>query len=59
MTITSLADVRPPAQLHRVRLADHDTVVHALAPPIGRPHEHEPVIAREFLRERLDAITVG
>ena len=39
--------------------ADHDTVVHALRPPIGRPNEHEPVIAREFLRERLDAITVG
>jgi len=39
--------------------ADHDAVVHALRPPIGRPNEHQPVIAREFLRERLDAITVG
>jgi len=39
--------------------ADHDTVVHALQPPVGRPNEYPPVIAREFLRERLDAITVG
>jgi isopenicillin N synthase-like dioxygenase len=39
--------------------ADHDTVVHALQPPIGRPNDYPPVIAREFLRERLDAITVG
>jgi isopenicillin N synthase-like dioxygenase len=39
--------------------ADHDTVVEALQPPIGRPNEHEPVIARDFLRERLDAITMS
>jgi isopenicillin N synthase-like dioxygenase len=39
--------------------ADHDTLVHALQPPIGRPNEYEPVLAREFLRERLDAITIG
>ena len=39
--------------------ADHDTVVHALQPPIGRANDYEPVIARDFLRERLDAITVG
>jgi isopenicillin N synthase-like dioxygenase len=39
--------------------ADHDTVVHALQPPVGRPNDYPPVIAREFLRERLDAITIG
>jgi isopenicillin N synthase-like dioxygenase len=39
--------------------ADHDTVVEALQPPIGRPNQPEPVIARDFLRERLDAITMG
>src|SRR3954452_18532335 len=39
--------------------ADHDTVVHALEPPIGRPNDYPPVIAREFLRERLDAITIA
>ncbi len=39
--------------------ADHDTVVEALPPPIGRPNAHRPVIARDFLRERLDAITMG
>ncbi|MFN2562428.1 MAG: isopenicillin N synthase family dioxygenase [Jatrophihabitans sp.] len=39
--------------------ADHDTVVEALQPPIGRPNQHEPVIARDFLRERLDAITMS
>src|SRR3954470_21846010 len=30
--------------------ADHDAVVDALRPPIGRPNEYEPVLAREFLR---------
>lgn len=39
--------------------ADHDTVVEALQPPIGRPNEHRPVLAGEFLRERLDAITMS
>jgi isopenicillin N synthase-like dioxygenase len=38
---------------------NHDTVVHALQPPIGRANSHEPVLARDFLRERLDAITIG
>jgi isopenicillin N synthase-like dioxygenase len=39
--------------------ADHDTVVHALRPPIGMPNDYEPVVAADFLRERLDAITIG
>jgi isopenicillin N synthase-like dioxygenase len=39
--------------------ADHDTVVEALQPPVGRPNDYPPVVAREFLRERLDAITMS
>lgn len=39
--------------------ADHDTVVHALQPPIGRPNNYEPVVSAAFLRERLDAITMS
>ena len=39
--------------------ADRDTVVEALRPPLGKHHEHEPVISSVFLRERLDAITIG
>jgi isopenicillin N synthase-like dioxygenase len=39
--------------------ADYDTVVHSLAPPIGRPNEYEPVQSAAFLRERLDAITMA
>lgn len=38
---------------------NHDTVVEALQPPIGKPNSHEPVLAADFLRERLDAISVG
>jgi isopenicillin N synthase-like dioxygenase len=39
--------------------ADHDTVVQALQPPIGKANDYPPVVAADFLRERLDAITVG
>ena len=39
--------------------ANHDTVVRPLSPPIGRRDDHPPVLARDFLRERLDAITMG
>ena len=39
--------------------ADHDTIVESLQPPIGRPNEYEPVLCSAFLRERLDAITIG
>jgi isopenicillin N synthase-like dioxygenase len=39
--------------------ANRDTVVEALQPPIGRPNSYPPVVSADFLRERLDAITVG
>jgi isopenicillin N synthase-like dioxygenase len=39
--------------------ANHDTVVQALQPPIGKDNDYPPVVAAEFLRERLDAITIG
>ena len=39
--------------------ADHDAVVEALKPPLGRPNDYAPVVSAAFLRERLDAITVG
>jgi isopenicillin N synthase-like dioxygenase len=38
---------------------DHDAVIEALTPPIGRPNNYGPVVAADFLRERLDAITIG
>lgn len=37
--------------------ANHDAVVESLPPPIGR-RTFAPVIAHEYLREKLDAITV-
>jgi hypothetical protein len=30
-----------------------------LQPPIGRPNDFGPVVSARFLKERLDAITVG
>lgn len=39
--------------------ADRDAVIEALQPPIGQPNDYEPVVSAQFLRERLDAITVG
>jgi isopenicillin N synthase-like dioxygenase len=36
---------------------NHDAVVESLPPPVGRV-SFPPVIAREYLREKLDAITV-
>jgi isopenicillin N synthase-like dioxygenase len=39
--------------------ANRDTVVEALQPPVGRPNSYPPVVSADFLRERLDAITVG
>jgi isopenicillin N synthase-like dioxygenase len=39
--------------------ADRDAVIDALQPPIGKPNSHAPVVSSQFLRERLDAITVG
>jgi hypothetical protein len=31
----------------------------ALKPPIGRPNEYAPVVSAQFIKERLDAITLG
>ncbi len=39
--------------------ADHDAVVTSLQPPLGRPNDYEPVVAAQFLKKLLDAITVG
>ena len=39
--------------------ANHDAVVTPLAPPIGRVSGLAPVTSSEFIKERLDAITVG
>jgi len=39
--------------------ADHDAVIESLRPPIGRRGDYEPVISAQFLKVRLDAITVG
>jgi len=38
---------------------DHDAVVEPLAPPVGRRGGLEPVVCAPFIRERLDAISVG
>jgi hypothetical protein len=34
-------------------------VVEALQPPLGKANDYPPVISADFLRERLDAITIG
>jgi hypothetical protein len=39
--------------------ADHDAVIEALRPPLGRRADYPPVVSAQFLKERLDAITVG
>jgi len=39
--------------------ADHDAVIEALPPPLGRRSDYGPVVSAEFLKERLDAITIG
>jgi len=38
---------------------DHDAVVTPLAPPVGRRSGLDPVVTAPFIRERLDAISVG
>lgn len=38
---------------------NHDAVVTPLEPPVGKVAGRPPVIGGEFIRERLDAITVG
>jgi non-haem dioxygenase in morphine synthesis N-terminal len=39
--------------------ADHDAVIESLKPPIGRPNDYGPVVSAQFIKERLDAITLG
>ena len=39
--------------------ADHDAVIESLKPPIGRPNDYAPVVSAQFIKERLDAITIG
>ncbi|WP_193047128.1 isopenicillin N synthase family dioxygenase [Mycolicibacterium baixiangningiae] len=39
--------------------ADHDAVITPLGPPIGRVSGLGPVTSSAFIKERLDAITVG
>lgn len=39
--------------------ANHDAVVTPLGPPIGKVAGLEPVTCADFIKERLDAITVG
>ncbi len=39
--------------------ADHDAVIEALQPPIGKPNNYAPVVSAQFIKKRLDAITVG
>jgi hypothetical protein len=39
--------------------ANHDARVVPLEPPIGRASGLAPVTSSDFIKERLDAITVG
>lgn len=39
--------------------ADHDALVTPLAPPVGKVEGLQPVTSSDFIKERLDAITVG
>jgi isopenicillin N synthase-like dioxygenase len=39
--------------------ADWDARIESLQPPIGKVNDHPPVVASEFLKRLLDAITVG
>jgi hypothetical protein len=34
-------------------------VIEALQPPVGRPNTYAPVVSGQFIKKRLDAITVG
>jgi hypothetical protein len=44
---------------HAAVEADHDAVIESLRRPIGRPNDLAPVVSAQFLKERLDAITIG
>jgi hypothetical protein len=39
--------------------ADHDAVIESLKPPIGKRGDYQPVVSAQFLKTRLDAITIG
>lgn len=39
--------------------ANHDAVIRPLAPPVGSVDGLEPVTSSDFIKQRLDAITVG
>jgi isopenicillin N synthase-like dioxygenase len=39
--------------------ADHDAVAVPLRPPAGRRHDLQPVVSAQFIKKRLDAITLG
>ena len=39
--------------------ANHDALITPLEPPVGRVSDLEPVTSSGFIKERLDAITVG
>jgi len=39
--------------------ADHDAVIESLQPAIGQPNDYAPVVSAQFLKKRLDAITIG
>src|SRR5499427_2763107 len=39
--------------------ANHDAVIESLRPPVGKPNNYEPVVSAQFLKTRLDAITIG
>ncbi len=39
--------------------ANHDALITPLGPPIGTVSGLAPVVSSEFIKERLDAITVG
>ena len=38
--------------------ANHDAVIESLQPPIGKPNDYGPVVSAQFLKTRLDAITM-
>ncbi len=39
--------------------ANHDALIESLGPPIGQRGDYAPVVSADFLKERLDAITIG
>jgi hypothetical protein len=39
--------------------ANHDALVTPLQPPVGKVSGLEPVTSSDFIKERLDAITIG